>query len=180
MLDYNFFFTTESEAGNRFCKNLLIFQQNQTIQSESFTSGLCFVALKIADCKQQKKYSMSTLTPHQHTDIWVEWGMVRQRTQACCYERLLEDLDCLKCKVLGEADTLRLTQGEEEKHGVLAHEEAEGRKVKNKESLLIFCNVELGRNGEHDSIFCINLINLVWNSVHIWKHEIQEELFSCC
>ena len=45
---------------------------------------------------------------------------MRQQTLARCYERLLEDVDCLKYKVLGEVDTLRLTQGYEEKHGVLA------------------------------------------------------------
>lgn len=28
---------------------------------------------------------------------------------------------CLKCKVLEEVDTLRITHGYEEKHGVLAH-----------------------------------------------------------
>lgn len=36
-------------------------------------------------------------------------------------ERLLGDLDCLKCKVLEEADSLGLTRGyEEKKHSVLA------------------------------------------------------------
>lgn len=86
----------------------------------------------------------------------MEWDLRRLK---------LEDLQCLKLKVLEEADTLRLTQGDEEKPGVLAPvdvlkrmkklkvqlaqgEENQERKMRKKkaekESLLFLFNVELG------------------------------------
>lgn len=46
--------------------------------------------------------------------------MRREHAQACCYERLLKDVGCLKYTALEETDAPRLTQGYEGKHGVLA------------------------------------------------------------
>lgn len=146
---------------------------------------------------------MSTLKSHQH--VWVERDTVRQQTRACCYERLLEDLDCLECKVLAEVDSPRLTQGYEEKHGVLAPvdvlkhmkklkellargKETQKRKKEKrqmrekKEPLLLFFYVKLDWNVECDSTFYIHLVNTAWNSdcSYFRKCEIQVEHFICC
>lgn len=78
--------------------------------------------------------NLSTLKPPS-THCYVS-HVVRQQTQACCFERLLEDLDCLKCEVVSEeVDSPRLTQGYEEKHGVLAPVDVLKHKKKLKELL---------------------------------------------
>lgn len=158
--------------------HFLVFHQNLLISQQKKIRWLTVKALpQVFACHTEELQNQlwqaaktKNKTPNLiHTLIsGLSGDTVRRQNRSWCCERLLEDLDCLKCKVLREVDTLRLTQCYKEKHGVLApvdvlehmkklkEPKARGKEPRKRlrgkkdrrwgkqKSLLLFFNVEVG------------------------------------
>lgn len=164
-------------------------KKNQMTHSESFAPSLCLSHWRIAEQLWQAANAKNKTPNLIHTLIsGLSGDTVRWQNRSWCCERLLEDLDGLKCKVLREVDTLRLTQCYKEKHGVLApvdvlehmkklkelkaqgkepRKRLKGKKYRRwgkQKSLLLFFNVEVGWKYWIWLNIYIHPLNMVCNS----------------